>query len=98
EAHGCKSVALLTAMDRPLGRACGNALEVIESLDGLKGQGPADLMEVTYALAVEMLLVAGVETERGAARARLEETVRSGAALDKFAKMTAEQGGDPNVV
>jgi pyrimidine-nucleoside phosphorylase len=98
EAHGCKSVALLTAMDRPLGRACGNALEVIEALDGLKGQGPADLMEVTYALAVEMLLVAGVESERGAARARLEETVRSGAALDKFAKMTAEQGGDPNVV
>ncbi|HTL06232.1 MAG TPA: thymidine phosphorylase [Gemmatimonadales bacterium] len=98
EAHGCQSVALLTAMDRPLGHACGNALEVIEALDGLKGKGPPDLMEVTYALAVEMLLVAGVERERGAARARLEQTVRSGAALDRFAKMTAEQGGDPNVV
>ncbi|HEY9383048.1 MAG TPA: thymidine phosphorylase [Gemmatimonadales bacterium] len=98
EAHGCRSVALLTAMDRPLGQACGNALEVIESLDGLKGEGPADLMEVTYALAVEMLLVAGVEQERPAARARLEETVKSGAALQLFSKMIAAQGGDPHVV
>ncbi len=98
EAHGCRSVALLTAMDRPLGQACGNALEVIESLEGLKGNGPPDLMEVSYALAVEMLLVAGIERERGPARARLEVTVRSGAALDRFAKMTAAQGGDPHVV
>ena len=98
EAHGCKSVALLTAMDRPLGHACGNALEVIESLDGLKGKGPPDLMDVTYALAAEMLLVAGVEQERAAARTRLEETVRSGAALDRFSKLTAAQGGDPHVV
>jgi pyrimidine-nucleoside phosphorylase len=98
EAHGCRTVALLTAMDRPLGHACGNALEVIEALEGLKGNGPADLMEVTYALAVEMLLVAGVEKERKAARARLAETVSSGKALDRFAKMTAAQGGDPHVV
>jgi len=98
EAHGCRTVALLTAMDRPLGHACGNALEVIESLEGLKGKGPPDLMEVTYALAVEMLLVAGVETERAAARTRLEQTVSSGAALERFAEMTKAQGGDPNVV
>jgi pyrimidine-nucleoside phosphorylase len=98
EAHGCRTVALLTAMDRPLGYACGNALEVIESLDGLKGKGPADLMEVTYALAVEMLLVAGVEAERPAARLRLEGTVRSGQALELFARMTEAQGGDPKVV
>ena len=98
EAHGCRTVALLTAMDRPLGYACGNALEVIESLDGLKGKGPSDLMEVTYALAVEMLLVAGVETDRPAARARLEGTVRSGQALELFARMTEAQGGDPKVV
>ncbi len=98
EAHGCRTVALLTAMDRPLGVACGNALEVIESLEGLQGRGPRDLMEVTYALAVEMLIVAGVDTDRGAARARLEETIRSGRALEKFARMTEAQGGDPKAV
>ncbi|NOT07206.1 MAG: thymidine phosphorylase [Gemmatimonadales bacterium] len=98
EMHGCRTVALLTAMDRPLGVACGNALEVIESLEGLKGRGPADLMEVTYALAVEMLIVAGVDGDRAAARARLEETVRSGRALEMFARMTAAQGGDAAAV
>jgi pyrimidine-nucleoside phosphorylase len=98
EAHGCRTVALLTAMDRPLGQACGNALEVLESLEGLKGKGPPDLMEVTYALGVEMLIVSGLEQDRGAARRRLEATVSSGAALDRFAKMTAAQGGDPHVV
>jgi len=98
ESHGCRTVALLTAMDRPLGEACGNALEVRESLDGLKGKGPADLMEVTYALAVEMLLVAGLETDRPAARLRLEETVTSSRALEMFARMVEAQGGDPDVV
>jgi pyrimidine-nucleoside phosphorylase len=98
EASGCRTVALLTAMDRPLGVACGNALEVIESLEGLQGRGPADLMEVTYALAVEMLLVAGIDRDRAAARHRLEETVSSGRALQVFARMIEAQGGDPRVV
>src|SRR5688572_4885717 len=92
EAHGCRTVALITAMDRPLGVACGNALE------GLQGRGPADLMEVTYALAVEMLLVAGVDTDRAAALQRLEETVSSGKALQRFARMIEAQGGDARVV
>lgn len=98
EASGCRTIALLTAMDRPLGVACGNALEVIESLEGLQGRGPADLMEVTYALAAEMLLVAGIDIDGNAARQRLEETVSSGRALEMFARMTEAQGGDPRVV
>lgn len=98
EANGCRTVALLTAMDRPLGQACGNALEVIESLEGLKGRGPDDLMEVTYALAVEMLLVAGIESDPRTARSRLEATIASGKALDMFAKMIEAQGGNPEAV
>jgi pyrimidine-nucleoside phosphorylase len=98
ETRGCRVVALLTAMDRPLGRACGNALEVEESIHGLAGEGPDDLMEVTYALGVEMLLVGGLETDRAAARERLEKSVRSGRALETFARIIEAQGGNPAVV
>ena len=59
ESRGCPTVALLTAMDRPLGRACGHSLEVEEALEGLQGGGPEDLMEVTYALGCEMLMLVG---------------------------------------
>ena len=73
EARGCPTVALLTAMDRPLGRACGNALEVEEAIEGLRGSGPADLMEVTYALGVEMLLLVRAAPDMAEARRRLED-------------------------
>ncbi|MGH7528516.1 MAG: thymidine phosphorylase [Gemmatimonadales bacterium] len=98
EARGCPTVALLTAMDRPLGRACGNALEVEEAIEGLRGQGPADLMEVTYALAAEMLLLVGVSRDLADARRRLEESVESGRALESFARVIEAQGGNPAVV
>jgi len=90
--------AVLTAMDQPLGRAVGHTTEVIEALECLKGRGPADLMEVTYALAVHMLLLGGVTTDAAEARRRLGLAVGSGAALRKFAEMCALQGGDARVV
>lgn len=96
-ANGCRTVALITAMDRPLGIACGNALEVAEATAGLRGDGPADLMELTLALGVEMLLLAG-RPDATAAHAELEAVLRSGAALDRWRAMIARQGGDPGVV
>lgn len=98
EAQGCRTVALLTAMDRPLGVACGNALETLEAIEGLKGRGPADLMTVTYALGVEMLLVGGVTRDRTEARGILEETIMSGRALERFRALVQAQGGDPAVL
>jgi pyrimidine-nucleoside phosphorylase len=96
--HDCPTVALVTAMDRPLGRACGNALEVEEAIQALAGDGPADLMEVTYALGVEMLMLGGFSGGRGEARATLEKLIRTGAAAEHFRKIVAAQGGDPKVV
>jgi pyrimidine-nucleoside phosphorylase len=98
EARGCPTVALLTAMDRPLGRACGNALEVEEAIEGLRGGGPADLMEVTYALAAEMLVLVGASADLAEARQRLEESVASGRALETFGRVIEAQGGNPAVL
>jgi pyrimidine-nucleoside phosphorylase len=94
DARGCPTVALITAMDRPLGVACGNALEVVEAIAGLRGEGPADLMALTYALGIEMLLLAGLDRDRPSARRRLEQTVHDGTALAAFATMVTAQGGD----
>ena len=98
EARGCPTVALLTAMDRPLGRACGHSLEVEEALEGLQGRGPDDLMEVTYALGVEMLLLVGAAKDRADARRRLEESVGTGRALETFGSIIEAQGGNRAVV
>jgi len=98
ETRGCPTVALLTAMDRPLGRACGHSLEVEESIDGLQGGGPPDLMEVTYALGVEMLLLAKVASDRADARSRLEQAVSSGRALEIFGRIIEAQGGNRAVI
>ena len=98
ERHGCPTVALLTDMDSPLGEACGNAVEVAESLAVLRGGGPADLREVTLALATEMLVIAGVTPDRATARARAEDALKSGAALSRFRDVVQAQGGHPGAV
>ncbi|HLB09895.1 MAG TPA: thymidine phosphorylase, partial [Gemmatimonadaceae bacterium] len=98
DSHGCPVVALLTAMDRPLGRACGNALETEEAIHALKGEGPADLMEVTYALAAEMMMLGSLADDRAAALALLQQAIASGAAAEKFKEIIEAQGGNPAVV
>jgi pyrimidine-nucleoside phosphorylase len=98
QTRGCPTVALLTAMDRPLGRACGHALEVEEAIEGLSGRGPADLMEVTYQLGTEMLLLVGAAPDRAEARRRLEAAVGDGTALETFARIVEAQGGNPAIV
>lgn len=97
-AHRVKTVALLTAMDAPLGNQVGNANEIVESIEVLAGGGPADLVEVTMALGVEMLAVAGIGQDAESARAMLDKTRTSGQALELFARVVEAQGGDPRVV
>ncbi len=96
--HGCPVIALVTAMDRPLGRACGNAVEVEEAIMALRGEGPPDLMRVTYALGAEMLLLAGVARDTNEARRRMEVAISSGKAAEHFQRIIAAQGGNPAVV
>ncbi|MEO7455866.1 MAG: thymidine phosphorylase [Gemmatimonadaceae bacterium] len=96
--HGCPVVAMITAMDRPLGHACGNALEIEESIAALKNEGPADLMEVTYALGAEMLMLADAAKDREDARTMMREAITTGVAARHFQKMIEAQGGNPAVV
>jgi pyrimidine-nucleoside phosphorylase len=97
-AFGRRVNALLTDMSQPLGCAVGNALEVIEVLETLKGRGPRSLIEVSRELTALMFLLGGVEGSLDDARARFDRVVANGAALRKFAEIIAEQGGDAAVV
>ena len=96
--RGCPVVALVTAMDRPLGNTCGNALEVRESIEFLRGNPPDDLAIVTYALGAEMLLLAGAASSHEDAHAQMRDAIMSGRAAERFRAIIAAQGGDPNVV
>jgi len=89
--------ALITSMDAPLGRAVGNALEVWESVECLKGRGPEDLMEVSLELAAEMLVLGRVAATREGALERCRRSIADGSALDRFRRVVAAQGGDPRV-
>ena len=96
-ATGRKATAHLTAMDRPLGETAGNANEVEESIRSLRGEGPADLMEVTFLLSADLLLAAGAARDPEDARRALTEAIESGKALERFARVIEAQGGDPRV-
>jgi pyrimidine-nucleoside phosphorylase len=96
--HSCPVVALITAMDRPLGCACGNALEVVESIEVLDGGGPPDLLEVTLALGAEMLILARLAVTREAARGMMLGAISSGKALRKLEEIIVAQGGDRDIV
>lgn len=97
-AMGKPTRAVMTAMDQPLGRTVGNALEVVESIECLRGRGPTDTMEVTYALGEQMLLLAGAAKTATEARAKLEASITDRSALRKMRELVAEQGGDAMVV
>jgi pyrimidine-nucleoside phosphorylase len=95
---GKKVVALLTDMDQPLGRAVGNSLEVVEAVEMLRGEAPADYTELTLELSAEMLLLGGRAASRDEAMALLREAMRSGRAEAKFAEIVTAQGGDARAI
>ena len=95
---GVRTESVITDMNAPLGRAVGNALEIIECLDTLKGTGPAELTAVIRVLASRMVMLAGVDLDESAATHRVDGALASGRALGVFARMIERQGGDPRVV
>ncbi len=97
EKSGRKTLGLITNMNEPLGNAVGNSVEIIESIECLKGNGPDDLMDVTLALGACMLIAAGVEESFNKGIKRLKETIASGKALKIFRDFIEAQEGDPGV-
>jgi pyrimidine-nucleoside phosphorylase len=98
QAMGRRTVALLTSMDEPLGWSVGNAVEVAEAIESLRGEGPGDLLQVTMALGEQMLILGGLVKDSQEAREKLEAVLNSGEGLQKFRDMVRQQGGDPRVV
>ncbi len=98
EFAGVRTEALLTAMDAPLGRAVGNALEIIESIETLKGRGPKDLESLSVEFAARMLVLSGVAPDLGTAADRISAALSSGAGIEKLREIISNQGGDPAVI
>jgi pyrimidine-nucleoside phosphorylase len=95
---GCPAVAWLTSMDAPLGRAVGNASELLEAVDVLRGEGPADVRALTLRLGAEMLLLGRRAASVGEAEQRLATAIADGSGLERFQALVRAQGGDPAVL
>jgi pyrimidine-nucleoside phosphorylase len=91
-------LVLITDMNQPLGRAVGNALELIEAFETLKGRGPSDFNDLSRELSAEMLVMGGVSVDAAAGRKTYDELVSSGAALEKMRDVIKAQGGDARVI
>ncbi len=88
---------VLTRMDAPIGSMVGNALEIIETVEVLHGQGPADTRDLVVALGLQMLVAAGITNDHGTAAEMISSSLDNGSALDVFRRMVEAQGGDPRV-
>ena len=97
EALGRKVVCVMSDMDQPLGMAVGNALEVAEAIQTLRGEGPAELTELCLAFGAKMLVLGGKAADEADALRQLGEAIATGAALQRFREWVAAQGGDPRV-
>ena len=95
---GKRMRALITRMDQPLGLAVGNAVEVVESVECLRGHGPSDLVDLSVELAAEMVLMGERAASLDEARAICRKTIADGSALERFRKVVEEQGGDPRAI
>src|SRR4029079_10904843 len=97
ERAGKRVTCVLTDMEAPIARTIGNALEIRESIEVLRGGGPVDTRELTAVLGAEMLVLAGAAKDPADGRARIEKVLEDGSALEVFKKVVAAQGGDPRV-
>ena len=95
---GLHTVAAITSMEQPLGRAIGNALEMVEAIAILRGEGPGDVSDLCYHEAAELLVMTGTVPSMAEADMRVRRAVRSGAALAKLAEVIEAQGGDPRQI
>jgi len=98
ECAGKKVVALITGMEQPLGNAIGNAIEIKEAIETLKGNGPRDLVDLVLELGSMMLVAAGIESSPSAARRTLQKNIAQKKGLEKLAQLVAAQGGNPEVI
>lgn len=95
---GCTTIAHITRMDRPLGKKVGNALEVKETLEVLRGEGPEDVRELVLTLGAEMLVLSKISPDLADGRQKIHTSLANGTALQKFQQLIEAQGGDPHIV